>query len=104
MGLFVARYAVSLLIFVIGLKAPAIFIARDDEYQNMVENDENASTWRNTFKKVRTLLPFLWPKKSFFLQFRVVICIILVILGRVINVYVPIYNKNIGKFYMDFNV
>lgn len=95
MGLFVARYIVSLLIFVIGLKAPGISSQSNNDYQNMQQDDENASTWRNTFRKIRILMPFLWPKKSFFLQFRVIICIGLVIVGRVINVYVPIYNKMI---------
>lgn len=46
---------------------------------------------------MRTLMPFLWPKKSAGLQFRVVFCIGLLIAGRCINVLVPIYNQKIGK-------
>lgn len=42
-------------------------------------------------------MPFLWPKKSFALQFRVTFCIGLLIAGRFINVLVPIYNQKIGK-------
>lgn len=58
---------------------------------------ESRSTWANGWKKIRTLAPFLWPKNSFSLQLRVILCIILLIGGRVINVVVPIFNQKIGK-------
>lgn len=58
---------------------------------------ETQSTWVNAWRKMRTLLPFLWPKKSLALQFRVCFCIGLLIGGRFINVLVPIYNQKIGK-------
>lgn len=44
---------------------------------------------------MKTLMPFLWPKKNFLLQSRVIFCFVLLIVGRLINVYVPIYNKKI---------
>ena len=37
----------------------------------------------------------MWPKKSIALQLRVVMCLILLAGVRVINVFVPIYSKNI---------
>lgn len=46
---------------------------------------------------MKKLLPFLWPKKNIFLQLRVISCFVLLIGGRVINLYVPLYNKKIGK-------
>lgn len=94
--LFVLRYSATLLVFVIGLKAPAIsFGPLDDEYRNLSSDQENQSTFRNGWQKMRTLLPFLWPKKDAFLQFRVIFCFMLLLSGRVINLYVPIYNKKI---------
>lgn len=99
MGLFIGRYITTLLIFFIGLKAPGIPYPTNDEYQNLnAENQENVSTWRDSLKKIRTLFPFLWPKKDAWLQFRVIICFVLLLGGRIINVYVPIYNKKIGEF------
>lgn len=59
---------------------------------------DSRSTWTNGWRKLCTLAPFLWPKKSLGLQLRVVLCIIVVIAGRVINVYVPVYSQKIGKF------
>lgn len=95
MGLFVSRYITTLLIFVIGLKAPGMAFPTND-YQNLNrENQENVSTWGDSIRKLRTLFPFLWPKKDLFLQFRVLFCFVLLLGGRVINVYVPIYNKKI---------
>ncbi|KAL3271020.1 hypothetical protein HHI36_021520 [Cryptolaemus montrouzieri] len=100
MGLFVVRYISSMLMFVLGLKAPGIMQNIDyfnlhDTTRNLrlPQNNENRSTWNNFWRKIRTLSPFLWPKKDFCLQFRVVFCFLLLAGGRVINLYVPIYNK-----------
>ncbi|XP_066593648.1 ATP-binding cassette sub-family B member 6 [Prorops nasuta] len=113
MALFVLRYVSSLLIFVIGLRAPGISSypnsgytsfhngpsSRSRYYQGRM--DDNASTWQNAWYKIKTLAPFLWPK-SLLLQFRVLICFGLLIGGRAINLFVPIYNKNIVDSVTDF--
>uniref|UniRef100_A0A336KJI7 ATP-binding cassette sub-family B member 6 n=1 Tax=Culicoides sonorensis TaxID=179676 RepID=A0A336KJI7_CULSO len=96
MGLFIGRYITTFLIFVIGLKAPGILYPTNDAYQNLGSNNpENVSTWSDSLRKMRTLFPFLWPKKDVFLQFRVIFCFVLLLGGRIINVYVPVYNKKI---------
>lgn len=59
--------------------------------------NDNQSTWKNFWKKIKTLMPFMWPKKDVILQFRVLFCFLLLAGGRVVNLYVPIYNKLIGK-------
>ncbi|XP_059611887.1 ATP-binding cassette sub-family B member 6 [Phlebotomus argentipes] len=94
---FVLRYVSCLLIFVLGLKAPGIYTQSPEDYQNLVppQNDDNQSTFRNAWSKIKTLAPFLWPKKDCLLQFRVIFCFVLLLAGRVINLYVPIYNKKI---------
>jgi ATP-binding cassette subfamily B (MDR/TAP) protein 6 len=56
------------------------------------------SAFRNAWKKISVLAPFLWPKKDVLLQFRVAFCFLLLVAGRGINLYVPIYSKLIGKF------
>lgn len=106
MALFVIKYVTSLLVFVLGLKAPGIITPRD--YLNLNASSytiqgnglnqspaSEGSTWKNAWRKTRVLLPFLWPKKDFILQLKVVICIILLIAGRVVNLLVPIYHKYI---------
>ncbi|CAJ0581110.1 unnamed protein product, partial [Mesorhabditis spiculigera] len=49
--------------------------------------------WANFGKKVEKIAPYVWPKKSLTLQFRVVLCLILLVFGRLINLALPLYNK-----------
>lgn len=104
MGLFVTRYICSLLIFVLGLKAPGITFPynahqRLDEESTQSEagNLNRGSAFKNAFKKLRKLFPYLWPKKDIVLQITVLICIALLSAGRVIKLYLPIYRKKLGK-------
>ena len=55
------------------------------------------STWSGFFSKLGVLLPHMWPKKSLALQFRVLLCVLLLATVRVINVFVPLFYKKIGK-------
>nr|CAD7263898.1 unnamed protein product [Timema shepardi] len=57
------------------------------------ERTSQGSTFRNAWAKIKTLAPFLWPKKDCSLQLRVMFCFFLLACGRVVNLYVPIYNK-----------
>jgi len=61
------------------------------------ETEENRSTWQGFSKKVRVLLPYMWPRGNIFLQLLVLFCLTLLAVERVINVFVPIYYKNIGE-------
>lgn len=110
-GFFVVRYVCGLLMFVLGLKAPGIPKVEDfmihyrlhiqEESAGLLESgteqlsERNRSAFFEFGRKCKRLLPFLWPKKSFTLQVRVLFCFFILILGRVINVYVPQYNKYI---------
>lgn len=73
-----------------------------NNFSNLQSRTENQSTWNNFWKKVKILSPFLWPRKDFFLQLRVIFCFILLAGGRVVNLYVPIYQKLIGKCYIFY--
>lgn len=99
LSMFLLRFTSCLIIFFMGMKAPGIMppghyslqdrpIVGDAERQAM-----EGSTFRNFVTKMKTLLPFLWPRKDGRLQFHVVLCIVLLIGGRVLNLYVPIYSK-----------
>ncbi|XP_063853359.1 ATP-binding cassette sub-family B member 6-like [Scylla paramamosain] len=107
-ALFIIRYISACLLFILGLKAPGISTMRDYinfggrmRGQGEAEEDEEGagsgrgqgSTWRGFFRKLSVLLPFIWPKKSPVLQCAVLFCFILLVLGRVANVFVPLYYK-----------
>ncbi|XP_054709915.1 ATP-binding cassette sub-family B member 6-like [Uloborus diversus] len=107
-GIFILRYIGSFFIFVFGLSAPGIPKSEDylayrqlgvqGETANLLESGtheqrRNASAFSDFGKKCKKLLPFLWPKKNVYLQLRVIICFTILVLGRVVNVFVPQYNK-----------
>ncbi|XP_018350877.1 PREDICTED: ATP-binding cassette sub-family B member 6, mitochondrial [Trachymyrmex septentrionalis] len=107
MALFILRYVSNLLIFALGLRAPGIASNFDSDYRVLNDDtvirsryyqqtrSDNTSTWRNLWYKIKILAPFLWPKSDYLLQLRVIFCFVLLLSGRLINLYVPIYNKKI---------
>ncbi|OAD55726.1 ATP-binding cassette sub-family B member 6, mitochondrial [Eufriesea mexicana] len=104
MALFILRYVSNLMIFALGLKAPGINGNTDVEYHTLNNGpasrpryyhnrlEDTSSAWKNACHKIKVLAPFLWPK-SYMLQLRVIFCFGLLLLGRLINLYVPVYNK-----------
>ncbi|KAJ8383939.1 hypothetical protein AAFF_G00213080 [Aldrovandia affinis] len=105
-GLWLVRYIGTGALFAIGLKAPGLprrpYMLLINEDERDVENGqpllgagESESTWRGFGKKVRLLVPYMWPRGSVLLQSLVLLCLGLLGVERVINVFVPIYNKNI---------
>ncbi|XP_014893628.1 ATP-binding cassette sub-family B member 6 isoform X1 [Poecilia latipinna] len=107
-ALWVIRYVCTGLLFFVGLKAPGLprkpYILLINEDERDVENsaqsllgrpEENQSTWQGFRKKVRLLVPYMWPRGNIVLQLLVLFCLGLLGVERVINVFVPIYYKNI---------
>jgi len=48
------------------------------------------SAFANLFSKLRKLVPFMWPRKNWRLQVVILISVLLLVLGRVINLLVPL--------------
>uniref|UniRef100_A0A668AIH6 ATP-binding cassette sub-family B member 6 n=1 Tax=Myripristis murdjan TaxID=586833 RepID=A0A668AIH6_9TELE len=65
-----------------------------EKYQSGFSNCIS-STWQDFRKKVRLLVPYMWPRGSILLQLLVLFCLGLLGIERAINVFVPIYYKNI---------
>ena len=53
------------------------------------------SAWYNVLGKIKLLSPHVWPKENPWMQARLVFCIVLVLLRRVFNVFVPRIQKDI---------
>lgn len=107
-GLWLLRYLATGLLFFVGLKAPGLprrpymLLINEDERdvensrQSLLGGDEDtASTWQGFRKKVSLLVPYMWPRGSLLLQLLVLFCLGLLGVERAINVFVPIYYKNI---------
>uniref|UniRef100_A0A6Q2YEQ0 ATP-binding cassette sub-family B member 6 n=1 Tax=Esox lucius TaxID=8010 RepID=A0A6Q2YEQ0_ESOLU len=102
--LWLVRYFGTGTLFFLGLKAPGL---PRRPYMLLINEDErdieggtgqvtySQSTWQDFGKKVRMLLPYMWPRGNVLLQGLVLLCLCLLGLERVINVFVPIYYKNI---------
>ncbi|CAI9547650.1 unnamed protein product [Staurois parvus] len=104
-ALWTLRYICTLFLFTLGILAPGrprkpyIILINEDERDvenTQVRRDQNQSTWQDFWKKVRLLVPYMWPRGSMFLQLLVLLCMGLMGLERAINVFVPIYYKKIG--------
>ena len=54
-----------------------------------------SSTFAGLWGKARLLFPYVWPRGHPLLQLRVVVCFLILVAARVINVYVPLYYKKI---------
>ncbi|XP_059174648.1 LOW QUALITY PROTEIN: ATP-binding cassette sub-family B member 6-like [Physella acuta] len=95
LGLFVVRYVLALLLLLLAVTKtpPTPYMALDD--QEGSNSSDQKSTWDNSLAKVKLMLPYVWPKGSITLQLTVGVCLCLLVLGRVINVFVPLYSKDI---------
>ncbi|EFI28192.1 mitochondrial half-size ABC transporter [Coprinopsis cinerea okayama7 len=47
-------------------------------------------TWSELFARIRRLSPYLWPSKSRYLQFVAILCIVILVIGRVVNLALPL--------------
>lgn len=56
----------------------------------------NALCRRRAYGQIRIVLPYIWPRGSVLLQLRVIACVLLLVVGRLVNVCVPVLNKYIG--------
>ena len=72
----------------------------DDHYDsemsgNFIRNQSHASAFTGFMQKAKVIFPYIWPKGHPMLQLRVIVCFLILAIGRVVNLYVPIYYKKI---------
>uniref|UniRef100_A0A8V0ZQQ4 ATP-binding cassette sub-family B member 6 n=2 Tax=Gallus gallus TaxID=9031 RepID=A0A8V0ZQQ4_CHICK len=106
-SLWLLRYVCTFTLFILGMKAPGLphkpYMLLVNEEERDVENsrpllqdaDRTGSTWKDFRRKLSLLVPYMWPKGNRLLQGLVLFCMTLMGLERAINVFVPIYYKNI---------
>ncbi|KAG7240436.1 hypothetical protein INR49_027007 [Caranx melampygus] len=66
-----------------------------ERIQNSSTPSSLPSAWQGFGRKVRLLLPYVWPKGTTALQGVVLLCVGLLAAERLVNVLVPVYSKNI---------
>ncbi|XP_044294026.1 ATP-binding cassette sub-family B member 6 [Varanus komodoensis] len=107
LSLWLLRYISTFFLFTLGIKAPGLprkpYMLLINEDERDVENSQpllsdarhRPSTWKDFGRKMRLLTKYMWPGRNLLLQSLVIFCLMLMGLERAINVFVPIYYKNI---------
>ncbi|XP_003746651.1 ATP-binding cassette sub-family B member 6, mitochondrial [Galendromus occidentalis] len=100
LALYVSRFFITLWLFLLGLKAPGM--PRQEDYllgagipYTLHVRDNSMSTWSGFGRKMRRLLPFLWPKGNCKLQLAVFFCFVILVAGRILTPISPILLKKI---------
>ncbi|XP_071418132.1 ATP-binding cassette sub-family B member 6 isoform X2 [Pithys albifrons albifrons] len=78
-------------------RSPLWWWALEDTNQKplLTDGTRTTSTWKDFRRKLQLLVPYMWPRGNHLLQGLVLFCMALMGLERAINVFVPIYYKNI---------
>ncbi|CAB3401793.1 unnamed protein product [Caenorhabditis bovis] len=59
----------------------------------LLSGSRGDSAFSDFSRKIATVFPYIWPRKSVGLQLRVLISLVLLIIGRLINLVLPLYSK-----------
>ncbi|XP_034310382.2 ATP-binding cassette sub-family B member 6 [Magallana gigas] len=99
-GLWIVRYSCSLLLLIMGFWGPGLnknlyHLLTDVESGTSTGRDQPESTWKNVIGKLKIMIPYVWPKGSYWRQALVLVCLLILGAGRGINVLVPLYSKYI---------
>uniref|UniRef100_A0A671KUU2 ATP-binding cassette sub-family B member 6 n=1 Tax=Sinocyclocheilus anshuiensis TaxID=1608454 RepID=A0A671KUU2_9TELE len=90
------RFSVRLFEGSITPKCLCMFLSVHQKHQRQGQVEViSGSAWQGFRRKVCLLVPYMWPRGSVGLQALVILCVGLLGLERVINVFVPIYSRNI---------
>ncbi|KAI0644589.1 hypothetical protein C8Q79DRAFT_1104913 [Trametes meyenii] len=58
-------------------------------------------SWREIFARIKHITPYLWPSKSFALQFLALLCFLIMIVGRVVNFLVPLVFARLVRIFEE---
>ncbi|MFH4976645.1 hypothetical protein AB6A40_003354 [Gnathostoma spinigerum] len=61
--------------------------------RSTIRQTDMSSVWAGFSKKCALSWPYIWPRSSFLLQARVIVCLLLLVFGRIVNVALPLYSK-----------
>lgn len=93
------RFGSTILILLLGLNGVGLRERHPNRYNRLSISDSDdglsttRSTWSNLIYKSKLVLDATWPDKSLILQFKIIVCIITLIIGRVLNVFIPLTYK-----------
>ncbi|XP_031331376.1 ATP-binding cassette sub-family B member 6, mitochondrial-like isoform X1 [Photinus pyralis] len=77
------------------LTVPRLNRAADSPPPRVRISKQQKSPWVYVAKKFGKIAPHFWPRRNLRLQTQAVLCVVLLALGRLVNIYVPIFNKRV---------
>ncbi|VDD83433.1 unnamed protein product [Mesocestoides corti] len=100
MGVWISQYICVLLLFLLGFMAPgapnyAMLYEQLLDDPQLNQTSRPVSRWQRFCRRAIFLAPFIWPKSRILLQLNIIICVSILFVARVVNLYVPIFYKNI---------
>ena len=101
-GYWTFRLIATISIFCIGLRAPGVprrrYAIMLNRSQSQLDEDKaKENVWIKFFRHFKTLAPFIWPRGHWGLQINIIICISILLFGRLLAIEVPRYTKLISK-------
>lgn len=101
-GYWCFRVSASMIVFFIGLRAPGVPRRRYAIMLNHMnaqgeQEQRRQNVWRKFFQHFRMLAPFIWPRGHFGLQLNILVCIGILLIGRILALEIPRYTKLISK-------
>jgi ATP-binding cassette subfamily B (MDR/TAP) protein 6 len=92
------RLIATIFIFSIGLRAPGVprrrYAIMLNRSPSQIEEDNlKENVWVKFFKHFKTLAPYIWPRGHCGLQINIMICIFILLTGRLLALQVPLYTK-----------
>ena len=103
-GYWIFRLVATLLVFLIGFRAPGVprrryAVMLNRSHTHIEEDQARENVWTKFFRHFKTLAPFIWPRGHCGLQLNIMICIIIVLFGRILSLEIPRYTKLISKLH-----
>lgn len=102
-GYWIFRLIATLSVFFIGLRAPGVprrrYAVMLNRSQSQTDEDPHRkNVWLKFFGHFKTLAPYIWPRGHCGLQINILICVVILLLGRLFAIEIPRYTKLISKF------
>ncbi|KAH9858534.1 hypothetical protein C2E23DRAFT_908588 [Lenzites betulinus] len=81
--------------------APSTVRVPPPKAQQVKEDIALDPSWREIFARIKHITPYLWPSKSFTLQFLAFLCFLIMLVGRVVNFLVPLVFAQLVRIFEE---
>ncbi|VDL62184.1 unnamed protein product [Hymenolepis diminuta] len=100
LAFWILEYVCILILFILGFVAPGapnygVLYQHLTNENPTPQTNASATRWQVFKRRAKIFLPFVWPKGRIGLKFNFFLCIGILIITRVVNLYVPIFYRSV---------